>query len=43
MAQTRAGDERKVLVVDDRVLLSFGARTPALIDRLTEVLAEGPA
>ncbi len=43
LAQTRAGDERKVLVVDDRVLLSFGARTPALIDRLTEVLAEGPA
>lgn len=43
VAQTRAGEDRKVVVVDDQVLLSFGARTPALIDRLTEVFTEGSA
>jgi iron complex transport system substrate-binding protein len=43
VAQTRAGVDRKVVVVDDQVLLSFGARTPALIDRLTEVFTEGSA
>ncbi|MDA3022176.1 MAG: ABC transporter substrate-binding protein [Actinomycetota bacterium] len=40
VAQTRAGDKRRVVVVDDQVLLSFGARTPALIDRLAKVFAK---
>lgn len=43
VAQTRAGEEGKVVVVDDQVLLSFGARTPGLIDRLAEVFAQGAA
>lgn len=43
VAQTRAGDSKHVVVVDDQVLLSFGARTPALIDRLKEVFAEAAA
>lgn len=39
--QTRAGENRRVVVVEDQVLLSFGARTPALISRLAEVFTEG--
>ncbi len=43
VAQTRAGESEQVVVADDRVLLSFGTRTPALVERLSEVLAEaGP-
>jgi len=34
VAQTSAGREGSVVVVDDTVLLSFGPRTPALIERL---------
>lgn len=41
VAQTRAGDGERVVAVDDRVLLSFGARTPALMNRLAQVFAEG--
>lgn len=37
--QTTAGQERKVVVVDDRTLLSFGARTPALVQRLSQAFA----
>jgi len=40
VAQTRAGLDERIVEVDDRVLLSFGTRTPALVDRLSEVLAE---
>jgi len=40
VAQTRAGLSERIVEVDDRVLLSFGTRTPALVDRLSEVLAE---
>jgi iron complex transport system substrate-binding protein len=39
VAQTRAGQERRVIVVDDAILLSFGPRTPDLIDALREALA----
>jgi iron complex transport system substrate-binding protein len=39
IAQTTAGKERKVVVVDDRTLLSFGARTPALVQRLSQAFA----
>jgi len=40
VAQTRAGLGERIVEVDDRVLLSFGTRTPALVDRLSEVLGE---
>lgn len=39
IAQTTAGRDRKVVVVDDRTLLSFGARTPALAKRLSQAFA----
>ena len=39
IAQTTAGQERKVVVVDDRTLLSFGARTPSLVQRLSQAFA----
>lgn len=39
IAQTTAGQERKVVVVDDRTLLSFGAKTPALMERLSQAFA----
>ncbi len=39
IAQTAAGQERRVVVVDDRTLLSFGARTPALVERLSQAFA----
>ena len=34
IAQTAAGKNGKVIAVDDSLLLSFGPRTPSLIDRL---------
>lgn len=40
VAQTTAGQQRRVIAVDDEVLLSFGPRTGALVDRLRQVLAE---
>lgn len=39
VAQTKAGRDGRVIVVDDEVLLSFGPRTPALVDRLSEALS----
>ena len=39
IAQTEAGRERRVVEVDDRTLLSFGARTPALVQVLSEAFA----
>lgn len=39
IAQTSAGQERRVVVVDDRTLLSFGSRTPALVERLSQAFA----
>ena len=35
IAQTSAGKKGKVVAVDDSLLLSFGPRTPSLIERLT--------
>lgn len=40
VAQTTAGRERRVIAVDDEILLSFGPRTGALIDRLRAALAQ---
>lgn len=39
IAQTRAGRERRVIAVDDTLLLSFGPRTGAVIDALAADLA----
>lgn len=38
VAQTRAGRERRVIAVDDAVLLSFGPRTGALVGSLATAL-----
>ena len=38
VAQTTAGRERQVIAVDDRVLLSYGPRTGALVELLREAL-----
>jgi iron complex transport system substrate-binding protein len=35
VAQTKAGKEKKIIDVDDSLLLSFGPRTPALIEALS--------
>lgn len=43
VAQTRAGESERVVVVDDQVLLSFGARTPSLVQRMREVFSEAVA
>jgi iron complex transport system substrate-binding protein len=40
VAQTTAGRERRVIVVDDAILLSFGPRTPALIEELREAITQ---
>lgn len=37
VAQTDAGAQGRVIAVDDRVLLSFGARTPSLVASLREI------
>ena len=34
VAQTSAGKNGRVIAVDDSLLLSFGPRTPSLIDKL---------
>lgn len=39
VAQTTAGRERRVIAVDDEVLLSYGPRTGALVDMLRSALA----
>ncbi len=38
VAQTNAGRDRRVIAVEDEILLSFGPRTGALIDLLREAL-----
>lgn len=38
VAQTSAGKTKKILSVDDSLLLSFGPRTPALLMKMSEVL-----
>jgi iron complex transport system substrate-binding protein len=43
VAQTTAGRERRVIAVDDTLLLSFGPRTGELITRLSAALAESAA
>lgn len=40
VAQTPAGKESRVVSVDDSLLLSFGARTPSLLNKLAAVLNE---
>lgn len=40
VAQTTAGRERRVIAVDDEVLLSYGPRTGALVELLREALAQ---
>ena len=40
VAQTRAGRERRIIAVDDSILLTFGPRTPAVIDLLREALQQ---
>lgn len=42
IAQTSAGQEGSIVVVDDRTLLSFGSRTPALVDRLSQAFTAAP-
>ena len=41
--QTTAGRERRVIAVDDEVLLSYGPRTGALVDLLRGALAQTAA
>ncbi len=43
VAQTTAGRERRVIAVDDTLLLSFGPRTGELITRLSAALAASAA
>ena len=43
VAQTTAGRERRVIAVDDEVLLSYGPRTGALVDLLRGALAQAAA
>lgn len=38
VAQTSAGKSKKILSVDDSLLLSFGPRTPALLMKMSEAL-----
>ena len=40
VAQTTAGRERRIIAVDDEVLLSYGPRTGALVDLLRQALAQ---
>lgn len=40
VAQTAAGRDRRVIAVDDEVLLSYGPRTGALVDLLRDALAQ---
>lgn len=39
VAQTNAGRDRRVIAVEDEILLSFGPRTGALVDLLREAMA----
>jgi iron complex transport system substrate-binding protein len=43
VAQTTAGRERRVIAVDDALLLSFGPRTGQLVTRLSAALLESAA
>lgn len=43
VAQTTAGRERRIIAVDDRVLLSYGPRTGALVELLRAALAQAAA
>jgi iron complex transport system substrate-binding protein len=40
VAQTRAGKNSAVIDVDDSLLLSFGARTPSLVDALAKAISK---
>lgn len=42
VSQTKAALDRRVIAVDDGILLSFGPRTPALVERLREALTPQP-
>ena len=38
VSQTAAGKTKRILAVDDSLLLSFGPRTPALLTKMAEAL-----
>jgi iron complex transport system substrate-binding protein len=40
IAQTPAGKNSRVIDVDDSLLLSFGPRTPSLVAKLSQALAQ---
>ena len=40
IAQTTAGKNGAVIAVDDYLLLSFGPRTPDLLERFSKVISE---
>jgi len=40
IAQTAAAKNRRVIAVDDSLLLSFGPRTPDLIEKLSVAMAK---
>jgi iron complex transport system substrate-binding protein len=40
IAQTAAAKKRRVIAVDDSLLLSFGPRTPDLIDQIKAAMAK---
>jgi iron complex transport system substrate-binding protein len=40
VAQTKAGKNSAVIDVDDSLLLSFGPRTPSLVEALTDALSK---
>ena len=40
VAQTKAGKNRAIIDVDDSLLLSFGPRTPSLVEALAQALKE---
>jgi len=40
IAQTSAGKAQRIIAVDDSLLLSFGPRTPDLLNRLAAALSK---
>jgi iron complex transport system substrate-binding protein len=40
VAKTRAGKNSAVIDVDDSLLLSFGPRTPSLVDALAKAISK---
>ena len=40
VAQTPAGKSKRIIAVDDSLLLSFGPRTPDLLNKLAEAISQ---